>query len=106
MKISGNLNKTESDLVKTYAAIDDVRAEIAELKDKERKLLDKAETLERLRVLQVVQLNNIDIEQLKTILSAAGKQQIFTEAIKAPLTERVQADDEEIERNEDDEEDE
>ena len=106
MKISGNLNKTESDLVKTYAAIDDVRAEIAELKDKERKLLDKAETLERLRVLQVVQLNNIDIEQLKTILSAAGKQQIFTEAIKAPLPERVQADDEEIERNEDDEEDE
>ena len=106
MKISGNLNKTESDLVKTYAAIDDVRAEIAELKDKERKLLDKAETLERLRVLQVVQLNNIDVEQLKQILSAAGKQQIFTEAIKAPLTERVQADDEEIERNEDDEEDE
>ena len=106
MKISGNLNKTESDLVKTYAAIDDVRAEIAELKDKERKLLEKAESLERIRVLQVVQLNNIDVEQLKQILSAAGKQQIFTEAIKAPLTERVQADDEEIERNEDDEEDE
>ena len=106
MKISGNLNKTESDLVKTYAAIDDVRAEIAELRDKERKLLDKAETLERLRVLQVVQLNSIDIEQLKTILSAAGKQQIFTESIKAPLPERMQADDEEIERNEDDEEDE
>ena len=106
MKISGNLNKTESDLVKTYAAIDDVRAEIAELKDKERKLLDKAESLERIRVLQVVQLNNIDVEQLKQILSAAGKKQIFTEAIKAPLPERVQADDEEIERNEDDEEDE
>ena len=106
MKISGNLDKTESDLVKTYAAIDDVRAEISELKDKERKLLDKAESLERIRVLQVVQLNNIDVEQLKQILSAAGKQQIFTEAIKAPLQERVQADDEEIERNEDDEEDE
>ena len=106
MKISGNLDKTESDLVKTYAAIDDVRAEIAELKDKERKLLEKAESLERIRVLQVVQLNNIDVEQLKQILSAAGKQQIFTEAIKAPLAERVQADDEEIERNEDDEEDE
>lgn len=106
MKISGNLDKTESDLVKTYAAIDDVRAEIAELKDKERKLLDKAESLERIRVLQVVQLNNIDVEQLKQILSAAGKKQIFTEAIKAPLPERVQADDEEIERNEDDEEDE
>ena len=105
MKISGNLNKTENDLVKTYAAIDDVRAEIAELRDKERKLLDKAETLERLRVLQVVQLNNIDIEQLKTILSAAGKQQIFTESIKAPLPERVRADDD-VERNEDDEEDE
>ena len=105
MKISGNLNKTESDLVKTYAAIDDVRAEIAELRDKERKLLDKAETLERLRVLQVVQLNNIDIEQLKMILSAAGKQQIFTESIKAPLPERVRADDD-VERNEDDEEDE
>ena len=106
MKISGNLDKTESDLVKTYAAIDDVRTEIAELKDKERKLLDKAESLERIRVLQVVQLNNIDVEQLKQILSAAGKKQIFTEAIKAPLPERVQADDEEIERNEDDEEDE
>ena len=106
MRISGNLDKTESDLVKTYAAIDDVRAEIAELKDKERKLLDKAESLERIRVLQVVQLNNIDVEQLKQILSAAGKKQIFTEAIKAPLPERVQADDEEIERNEDDEEDE
>ena len=106
MKISGNLDKTESDLVKTYAAIDDVRAEIAELKDKERKLLEKAESLERIRVLQVVQLNNIDVEQLKQILSAAGKQQIFTEAIKAPLPERVQTDDEEIERNEDDEEDE
>ena len=106
MKISGNLDKTESDLVKTYAAIDDVRAEIAELKDKERKLLDKAESLERIRVLQVVQLNNIDVEPLKQILSAAGKKQRFTEAIKAPLPERVQADDEEIERNEDDEEDE
>ena len=40
------------------------------------------------------------------ILSAAGKQQIFTESIKAPLPERVQADDDDVERNEDDEEDE
>ena len=106
MKISGNLDKTESDLVKTYAAIDDVDAQMSELKEKKSKLLDKAESLERIRVLQVVQINNIDIEQLKQILSVAGRQKVFTDDLKSPLPDRVQADNEEIERNEDNEEDE
>lgn len=88
--VKGTLEKTESDLEKIYADLEDVRNKMAELKNKESKLLESAETKERMRVLQIVQFSDIDIDSLKNILSSSNNpsKDVFMPVKNSLTTER------------------
>ncbi len=117
MKVSGSLEKTEKRLKKVNALLFELRKlreeKLAEWKSEETELVNEKDSLENIRVLQLVKLSNLDIEEIAQRLTPEGRVQVFSE-LKAPLPDDEEIADEEtgsiveddFERNENDEEDE
>ncbi len=117
MKVSGTLEKTEQKLKKVNEQLSALRSfreeKLAEWKEQENKLLDEKNTLENIRVLQLVKSSELNFDELMHRLTPAGKIQVFSE-LKAPLPDEPENADEshdsddfdENERIDNDEEDE
>lgn len=69
--MSKDLEKTEALIVKVKADIENITAKKADILEKEKQALARLEQLENTRVLQIVNLCNVDGDTLKKLLMAA-----------------------------------
>ena len=63
------LEKTEQLIEKGQADLNDVREKISELKEKEKAIISRNTELENTRIVQIVQLSNLNVSQLKDMLA-------------------------------------
>ena len=63
------LEKTEQLIEKGQADLNDVREKISELKEKEKAIISRNTELENTRIVQIVQLSNLNGSQLKEMLT-------------------------------------
>ena len=63
------LEKTEQLIEKGQADLNDVREKISELKEKEKAIISRITELENTRIVQIVQLSNLNGSQLKEMLT-------------------------------------
>jgi hypothetical protein len=69
--MSKDLEKTEALIAKVKAELENITAKKTDILEKEKNALARLEQLENTRVLQIVNLSNVDGDTLKRLLMAA-----------------------------------
>ena len=91
------LEKTEQLIEKGQADLNDVREKISELKEKEKSIISRNTELENTRIVQIVQLSNLNGSQLKEMLTKIKHESIAsTNSVSLTKIER-KTENEEIE---------
>lgn len=70
------LEKTEQLIEKCQADLNDVREKISELKEKEKAIISRNTELENTRIVQIVQLSNLNGSQLKEMLTKIKREAV------------------------------